>query len=220
MEYCFCIGQNNKSCTNKEVLFKIKILANHTDISDLKEPKRSLWSSSRINMGQIEDITDLEGNNSFEFGYINRVKFEKKIFFRVTHYDYSNTFRYYLTVFHNKEAALNKSKYIKPKFTGSKIYHYENGKLKEKVYYSNGVLLKREIYYNNPYNTIKHNVHYDSVTFKPVYDHVYNTRGLLVTQYFFDEHGKCKSSRNFNSNCNPLPSFVSNVRINCKRPRQ
>ncbi len=217
------IGNNNYSATKRNVMVTIETVPDLTDNTDLEDASAlssklisATYYPSKINIGKIISIVDLENNEEFEFCYFNRVKYTVNCYFKISGYSYDITKaikdKHYLSVFKSRDGALNESYYVNSYYTGIKLYHYPNGKILMKKYFSIGKLRTLTIYYNNQTNSIKHEI---IINRHPVKETVYDTRGYIATKYIFNESGKISGSESFFKTI--LPSYYQEHTLPKKR---
>ena len=211
--HVYRLANHNRSKTKRSVLVTIELIPDHTDMKSINRIFNmdslfitTLYYPFRINAGKIISITSLDNKQDFEFCYINRVKYCKNNYFKITGYSYDKRSlpdKHYLTVYKTYDAALDGSEYIPTKYTGIKLTHYSNGKLLKKCYYFLGKLRNMVVYYNNQNNSVKHDIKYHNGV--QHIESVYNTIGLLVCNYTFDNSGRIIESSRYTNTI--LPSF-------------
>ncbi len=96
----------------------------------------------------------------------------------------------YIAYYTTKTGALNYVTEVGPNYTGDKMRHYRNGKIKEKHYYVNGFKTHTFGYYNNDFNSLHYTWKFTQLsgqTFPEVREYIYNQQENPIAQFLISE---------------------------------
>lgn len=95
----------------------------------------------------------------------------------------------YIAFYNTKCGALNNSTEVPNDYTGSKIYYYPNGLIKEKHYYVSGYKTHVFGHYKNEFSSLHYTWVFEqkfSQAFPTIREYVYNIQENPVAQYIID----------------------------------
>jgi len=179
----------------REAMITLEIL---TSSKLIDERQHEIYDFLKTDLVKILKIESLYVDNRIDSAYIYRkgqeLQYEVKVgeIVRFKHSDFKDPQpdNAYISVFTSKAGALNGSREAPSNFTGTRLYYYPNGRLKEKHYYVAGFKTHTYGYYNSEFNPMNFCWTFESrtnQTFPIIREYLYNLNENPIAQYIIHE---------------------------------
>jgi hypothetical protein len=169
-------------------------LLEHSKIADQRQ--HEIYDTLRTNLARIVALKTATGTDISE-GFLEKSSIDPFVahgvkvgsILRVKHADLTDE-KKCIQFYSTREGVMNISCHVPAGYTGSKVWYYPNGRLREKHYVINGIKLCVLGFYDNLFNTLKYNWTYElypNEAFPIVREYLYNEQENPMAQHIIKE---------------------------------